>query len=251
MQVTGSKSTYSNLSIRVIADGFSFLVTEGHSGDILLCQDYTSSDPSQLYAMLSERLRSEVLSAFRFSRVRVITNSDATCIPQQEFAAEHLSDIYSTVFPPMDEERYEVCYTHLPQLDIVVAFSVERMLRETVQAAFPDATFTNAFAVVLGRIATYCKRQHLPEDSLFAYVTPLQLFLYSIKGDKLQFANSFPLSQPKDSLFYLLSVWKVLGFNARSQHCYLAGEEGSVEYLSQALAAYLQHVDVLPVSLEG
>lgn len=251
MQVTGSKSTYSNLSIRVIADGFSFLVTEGHSGDILLCQDYTASDPSQLYAMLYEKFRSEELSAFRFSRVRVITNSDATCIPQQEFVTEQLNAVYSTVFPPFDEALYEVSYTHLPQLDIVVAFTIPSALRQTVQSAYPDATFTNAFAVVLGRIATYCKRQNLPDDSLFAYVTPLQLFLYSIKGDELQFANSFPLSQPKDSLFYLLSVWKVLGFNARSQHCYLAGEEGSVEYLSQALAAYLQHVDVMPVSLEG
>lgn len=251
MQVTGSKSTYSNLSIRVTADGFSFLVTEGHSGDILHCQDYTSSEPSQLYTLLAERLSSDELKQYRISRVRVVTSSDATCIPQQEFVAGQLNTVYSTVFPPIDEALYEVSYTHLPQLDIVVAFTIPCALRQTVQSAYPDATFTNAFAVVLGRIATCCKRQNLPDDSLFGYVTPLQLFLYSIKGDELQFANSFPLSQPKDSLFYLLSVWKVLGFNARHQHCYLAGEEGSVEFLSQALAAYLQHVEVLPVSLEG
>lgn len=251
MPVTGSKHTYYNLSIRVKADGFSFLVTEGLSGDNLLCEEFTISAEQTLESLLTEKIRMHALQQYGFSRVRVITQSDATCLPRQEFVAEELADVYSLVFPTFDREAYEVCYTHLPQLDIVEVFLVSKSLMETVRAVYPDATFTNSSALILGRVATYCKRQQLPDNVLFAYTTPIQLYLFSISENKLKFANSFPLDQPQDSLYYLLSVWKVLGLNARKNQCYVAGENGSVDYLTEALTPYLQHVETLPISIES
>lgn len=251
MQVTGSKHTYYNLSIRIKADGFSFFVTEGISGDNLLCNDFTVAEGESLADLLSEKLLSDDIRRFGFSRVRVISYTDATCIPQQEFMAEDLTQLYHVVFPSFDEQQYDVVYTHLPQLDIVEAFLVRKDIQKAVMAIYPDATFTNASTVVLGRIATFYKRQQLPDNALFAYATPLQLFLYSIREDKLQFSNSFPLDQPQDSLYYLLSVWKMLQLNVRKHHCYVAGEEGSVEFLAEALKPYLQYVDVMTVSVES
>ncbi len=251
MPVTGNKSTYYNLSIRVKADGFSFIVTEGISGDNLLCQDFNVADDKPVEELLAEKLRIPELSTYKFTRVRVITTTDATCIPQQEFVSEHLDRLYNVVFPPIDDTLQEVGYTHLPQLDIVMAFAVSKAVRRAITEVYPDATFTNASAVVLGRIATFCKRQQLPDGALFAYTTPWQLFLYSVGNDKLLFANSFPLDQPKDSLFYLLSVWKTLNLNARKHQCYVAGESGSVEYLSEEAKKYLQNINVMSLSMES
>lgn len=251
MPVTGSKHTTYSLSIRLKADGFSFLVTEGFSGDKLLCRDCSLSEGQTLAEALTESLSSDELSNCPVTRVRVITNTDAMCIPQQEFNSDELRSLYSIVFPAIDEQSQEVCYTHLAQLDIVEAFTVPRDIMDCVRKIYPEATFTNASAVVLGRIATYCKRMQLPENSLFAYVTPLRLFLFSLNPGKLQFANSFPLDQPQDSLFFLLSVWKVLGLNARKNHCFIAGEDGSVEFLNDKLQPYLQNIDVMSVSLEN
>ena len=250
MQVTGNKPTYHNLSIRVKADGFSFLVTEGHSGDILLCEEFTPASAQPLHELLAEKLRLPVLEQYDFARVRVITFSDATCIPRKEFVAEELAQTYSVVFPQIDESLLEVCYTHLPQLDIVQAFTISRAVRQVVTEVYPDASFTNASAVVLGRIATYCKRQQVPDNALFAYTTPRQLFLFSICGDELRFANSFPLDQPKDSLYFLLSVWKTLDFNARRQQCYIAGEKDSVDFLASEARNYLQHVHTMSLTIE-
>lgn len=251
MPVTGNKSTYYNLSIRVKADGFSFIVTEGISGDNLLCLDYKVAEDKTMEEVLAEKLRIPELSTYKFTRVRVITSSDATCIPQQEFVSEQLESLYGIVFPKIDDMLLEVNYTHLPQLDIVMAFTISRAVRKAITEVYPDATFTNASAVVLGRIATFCKRQQLPDGALFAYTTPWQLFLYSVGNDKLLFANSFPLDQPKDSLYYLLSVWKTLNLNARRHQCYVAGESGSVEYLSEEAKKYLQNVNVMSLSMES
>lgn len=193
----------------------------------------------------------EELKRYPIARVRVITYTDATCVPQQEFQSSELSELYAIVFPKVDEAKYEMCYTHLAQLDIVEVFTVAKDVLSTVREVYPEATFTNAFAVVLGRIATYCKRQELPENSLFAYTTPLQMFLFSLNQGKLQFANTFPLDQPQDSLFFLLSVWKTLGLDARKNHCFVTGEEDSVGFLSDALKPYLQNVEVLSVSIES
>lgn len=250
MPVTGSKSISYNLSIRVKADGFSFLVTEGHSGDNLLCEDFYPSQGQELHQLLAEKLRMPVLGQYSFSRVRVITYTNATSIPQQEFVLQDLSALYSTVFPKIDEEQDEVCYTHLPQLDIVQAFTLSRAVRSVVEELYPDATFTNASAMVLGRLATFCKRQQLPDNALFVYTTPRQLFLFSISADKLKFANTFPLDHPKDSLFYVLSVWKTLELRPRVHHCYIAGESDSVAYLTEEARKYLQYVEVLSLSFE-
>lgn len=250
MPVAGSKTISYNLSIRVKADGFSFLVTEGHSGDNLLCEEFTPSLGQELHQLLAEKLRMPVLGQYNFSRVRVITYTNATSIPGQEFVAQDLDTLYFTVFPKIDERLSEICYTHLPQLDIVQAFALPRAVRQVVDEVYPDATYTNASAMVLGRIATFYKREELPDNALFAYTTPRLLFLFSIAQDKLLFANTFPLDQPKDSLYFLLSVWKALELNPRRNHCYLAGESDSVAFLDSEVGKYLQNVHLLSLSIE-
>lgn len=250
MPVTGSKSISNNLSIRVKADGFSFLVTEGHSGDILHTQEFSLSSQQVLHEELALQLNAILGGEWKFTRVRVIIYGDSTYIPQQEFVADRLEQLYSVVFPAIDGSSQEVCFTHLPQLDIVVAFAMPMAVRKVVEAVCPEATFTSASAVILGRVATICKRQQLPDNALFAYVTPLQLFLFSVSQDKLKFANNFELDQPKDSLFYLLSVWKSLERDARRHYCYVAGETESMNYLAEALVPYLQNVEKLSISIE-
>jgi len=250
MPVTGNKHIYYNLSIRVKADGFSFLVTEGTSGDKLLCREFVPAEGQALHKLLAEKLRMPELSDYGFSRVRIITDTETTSIPQQEFVAEDLKQLFSEVFPAFDEGQYELGYTHLPQLDIIEAYQVPKEVRRVVQEVYPDASVTNISAVILGRIATYCKRQQLPDSSLFAYTTPVRIFLFSISNDRLTYANSFLLDQPSNSLFYFLSVWKALNLNARKNHCYLAGEEGSVQYLSESLQPYLLHIQQFDLSIE-
>lgn len=250
MPVAGSKTISYNLSIRVKADGFSFLVTEGHSGDNLLCEEFTPGSGQELHQLLAEKLRMPVLGQYTFSRVRVITYTSATSVPGQEFVVQDLEALYSVVFPKIDESQLEVCYTHLPQLDIVQVFTLPRDVRRVVEEVYPDATYTNASAMVLGRIATLYKREQLPDNALFAYTTPRQLFLFSVAQDKILFANTFPLDQPKDSLFYLLSVWKALELKPRRNNCYLAGESDSVDFLATEARKYLQNVHLLSLSIE-
>lgn len=251
MLATGNKKAYYNLSIRVKADGFSFLVTEGNSGDILVCRDFPLDGGRPLHTLVAEKLALPEITSYHYARVRVVVMSDMTCIPQHEFVADNLTDLYNIVFPALDEQEYDVHYTHLPQLDIVMAFALSRSLREAVTHVYPDATFTTASAVVLGRIATCCMRQQLPDNALFAYTTPTSLYLYSVSQERLLFANSFNLDQPRDSLFYLLSVWKTMELNPRKHSCYVAGEEESVRYLKEALVPYLQNIEVLSISIEN
>lgn len=251
MLVTGNNTTYYNLSIRVKAGGFSFCVTEGNSGDTLLCEQTTVQEPLQLSQVLSEKLQDEKLKEYKFSRVRVIIDSDATCIPQKQFNHKDLQDLYNLVFPTIDSEKEEVCYTHLPQLDIVEAYTLPIDIRQAVTAIYPEASFTNSHAVVLGRIATFCKRQQLQDGGLFTYVSTNRILLFSIYQDKLQFANSFPLSQQSDAIFFLLSVWKELNLNARKDQCYVAGEETEVTQLTEQAKKYLQNVQTIELNIEG
>lgn len=249
MPETGNKHIYYNLSIRVKADGFSFLVTEGSSGDNLHCSEHVVSEGQQVHELLAEKLNMPEIKQYGFSRVRIMTQTGATCIPMPEFCVEDLANLYDIVFPAHDKEHLEIGYTHLPQLDVVEVYLIPKDVRQVVMKVYPDATVTNANAVILGHFFTYSKRNQLPDNSLFIYTTPLLLYLFSIKDGKLSFANTYSLEQPQDSLFYVLSVWKLLKF-PRKNHCYVAGEDDSVAFLTDALLPYLPHVESLPISIE-
>lgn len=251
MQVTGNNNTNYSLSIRVTADGFSFSVTEANSGDPLYAMHCGAAQLAgrTLAEALAEALKEDELHAYAYARVRVIMESNTTCIPRQEFNADALPALYSLVFPTSADARgEEVAYTHLPQLDLVLLYTIPAQVRETILATFPEASFTTSFAVVLGRIATYFKRRQLQDSNLFAYVTQRQLFLYSIAGDRLLFANSFLLQDDvRDALYYLLSVWKQLSLDALSHCCYIAGEKEYAAPFAEEVRKYLKIVQ--PVTL--
>ncbi len=250
MLVTGNKPTYYSLSIRVKADGFSFIVTEDTSGDNLLCEDFKPAEGQTLPALLEEKLQDPAYTLYPYGRVRATIYSDSTFIPQSEFDASQLPELYGIIFPKLDASTTSIAYNHLAQLDIVTAFPLRHDIRQAITRVYPDASFTCASSVVLGRIATFCKRQQLPDNAVFAYVTPTQLFLFSLCGEQLKFANTFPLDQPRDSVFYLLSVWKMLELNARHHHCYIAGENDSVDYLTEEARKFIQNVQTLTLSIE-
>lgn len=243
MPVTGNNHINYNLSIRITADGFSFFVTEVVSGDLMHREDFPKREEETLASTLSRMLLRPSIQRNVYNKVRVVIDSDSTCIPLDEFRREGLKDYYKLVFDNVDLEANNVCYTLLPQIDVVEAFSVPKDVCETVSAVYPDVVYTNSYATVMGRTAQFCKSRNLSSCPLFAYVQRAQLFLFSIFQDKLVFANSFTIEHEQNALYFLLSVWKELELDVHENPCFISGDPEPSKQLAEQARSYLLNVE--------
>lgn len=243
MPVTGSNHINYNLSIRITADGFSFFVTEALSGDLMHREDFPIRTEEPLSTMLAKALIRPSIQRTTYSKVRVVIDSDSTCIPLDEFRREDLPSHYKLVFDNVDIEKQNICYTLLPQIEVVEAFSVPKEVCNTISEIYPEATYTNSYATVMGRTAQFCKHRNPSMRPLFAYVQRNQLFIYSIFQEKLLYANNFVIEHDQNALYYLLSVWKELELDECSNTCFIGGDPEPAKQLAEEARQYLLHVD--------
>lgn len=245
MPVTGNNQLQYNLSIRITADGFSFFVTEAFSGDLMHREDFAKREDETMSRTLSKMMVRPSITRHTYNNVRVVIDSDSTCIPIDEFSRENLQQYYKLIFDNVDIEANKVCYTVIPQIEVVEAFTVPKDICDTVLEFYPEATFTNSYAMVLTRTTQFCNNRAPSTRPLFAYVQNRQLFLFSIFQDKLLFANSFMVDQEQNALFYLLSVWKELGLDVYNNICFIGGDPEPTKKLTEEAKAYLQHVEMM------
>lgn len=245
MPVTGNNHIHYNLSIRITADGFSFFVTEALSGDLMHREDYSAKDNATLCLLLKQACVRPSITRHTYDVVRVVIDSDSTCLPLEEFHEEYLASLYQQVFIKADLFYNKVCYTLLPELGVVEAFTIPKELHDTLREYFPEAQFSNSYAIVLQRVSQYCQQHELSERPLFAYVQASQLFLFSIHRGQLLFANSFTVEKEQNALFFLLSVWKEMGLDVHQNPCFISGDPLPAQHLVEEAKNYLQHVQEL------
>lgn len=245
MPVTGNNTSIYNLSIRITADGFSFFVTEAFSGDLMHREDFQMQEGETLSQTLAKMLIRPTIQRQSYNKVRVVIDSDSTCIPLDEFRREDLQSYYKLVFDNVDIEANNICYTVLPQIEVVETFAMPKDICAAIAEIYPDAIYVNSYAMVMERTIKFCKFRNPASCPLFVYIQNRQMFIYSIFQDRLLFANSFNLEHEQNALYFLLSVWKELAYDVYENICFIGGETGPSRQLAEEAKAYLQHVELM------
>ena len=245
MPATGNNQILHNLSIRITADGFSFLVTEALSGDIAYREDFKAPNTEQQLQLLTQHIASPALAHYIYNNVRVIVDSPTTCVPASEADHEDLPLLYQRVFSTTHTGQEHVCSTPIEALDTVLLYSIPNAIYYTLLQYYPEATLCSGYALVLQRMAAYCRQNPSPAQPLLAELTDKQLYVFSIHHDKLLFANSFQADNEHDALFFLLSVWKELQLDAHQNTCFIAGNTAEAKHLRDEVRNYILHVESL------
>lgn len=244
MQVTGNNQTHYNLSIRITADGFSFYVTETYSGDLLQHEDFEVRDDEQLAQTLTKAITRPSISCQEYNNVRVVIDSDSTCIPIDEFRNKDLEKYYKMVFSQANLERNKVCYTLFQQFDIVEAFTIPHNVYSVIREHFPGVIFTSSHTMVLQRVISHYQRRKTDAQTLFAYVQSGIMFVFSLQANKLLFANQFTINdKEQNALFFLLAVWKELKLDEQKDYCYIGGAPLSAQRLTEGVRKYLANIE--------
>lgn len=246
MPVTGNKSLLSySLSIRICADGFSFLVYSFGSGQLLLQDNVHCAEGETMEQALDRGLQLPRIAGHHYERVVLYSTSPGTRVPLDEFRREDMLAIYRLTFTGISPKTEDMCFQVIPSLDVVEIFTLQPAVIDTLRSHFPSALVQGLYGTIISRVAEMQQGSVL-SVSTHAVVLDGGLMIVVLRKGRLSFANVFRATTNADKLYFLLYVWRTLSLDAWHDSCTLYGAE---EEFYNDVRQYLANVNTRELKL--
>lgn len=240
MQVTGSKSLIQNrLSIRIGADGFSFITTDATGRQLFAREDYPLAEGDNLLSALENVLSRPSISRPEYGEVLVLSDCESTRVPMDEFRSNEARALFRLTFGAIDVGSRTVRHDVLPALEVVELYTVDAAVEQLVARYYPQAQWRGYYGqMMLQAVQSVAAK----ERKLFLVEERSSLFIFQLQGKKLLFANTFKADKISNKLFFLLSVWKLLELDQYADSCTMLNAS---EEFSKEVSLYIKNVCAL------
>ncbi len=239
-----NKSELYTLSIRLGADGFSFSVFDPSSAEspATACQTRAWDDTLPLTANLRNMLQHAEWAGRTFRRVNIVVSGRRyTFVPQEYFMPEAAETMFYCNHPKQDNET--VLYDTRRTQGIVVLFGMDRHAHSFLQEQFPDAHFYHQASPLLECFSTH---SHLGNRAkMYVHLRKDATDAFAFSQGQLLTANSYACREMIDRLYYLLYLWKSLGFDQQSDELHLCGLLDAKEPLVGELRKFVRNVYIM------
>lgn len=226
------------LIIRVSSGNLSFSTTDGSQ---VIFERYPVKSSISMAANMREALRTAPLLQEQYERVLVMVDSPVLMVPADLYQEEEQTALYRYTFSR--HEGLSVTSHVLPQLNVVVLFSIQRDLLQVLSDHYPQLRLQPATSSVWCHL--HQKSFTGPRQKLYGYFHDHQLEILSFTQNRFKFYNAYPIGNtPHDALYYLLSVWKQLSMNPREDELHLCGDLPEREQLTEEARQYVKRVFV-------
>lgn len=244
MPVTGNNPSLYELSIRIFADGFSFLVTQACSGDLMHREDIRGLEGDKAAKALHETLGSQQIKRYIYNKVRAIAESPSTTVPSTVLATDDAETLYKSVYPQADLLTNDLLSEQRSELEVTELFTLSKTLNKILHDVYPDIHITCQQSILFDQIVQLNKRMPSTEKvSFFAHIQNDRLYVTALRDGKLTFANTFPADNIMNALFFMLSVWKELQLDPKENTCYISGSKQLASQLSEKASQYIMYVE--------
>lgn len=183
------------------------------------------------------------LMRYEYKNVRAIAFTPSTTAPLAEVQEDGYEETYATVYPQVNLDADKVLSVRHESLGVVELFTLPKALHEVLLESFPELHLTCIQACLMGHAEDMISTHPTETPSLYVHIQQGCLHMLSIHDGQLLFANTFPADNLQNALFFLLSVWKELGYDATQQHCIVSGNRYLSAQLSEKVSQYLLHVE--------
>ncbi len=247
MPATGNKPYHPlSLSIRLHADGFSFFVCDLQNSSLIRGEHFRRADNLPVADQLLQELSRPDYFNRQIDQCFVLLCGPSTHIPLEEFRRDEAAALYAYTFAEQDMNQLRVSYNILPQLECVELYAVSRDVEEAILQFYPTARFFAARAILMERLLLVESDAAHAASGLYAISEADAFTLYAFQERRLRFANTFPVANTADALYFILNVWQQLGLDALQHHLiFLTDSSERDQELQRSLAEYLLHIDTL------
>lgn len=237
-----SKSEQYTLSIRLSTDGFSFSIYNPILDHSINYLHYPVNADLPIAVNVKEMLSESDVFHHTYKKVNVLlVNKRFTLIPFELFEDEEGESFFYYNHPKQENEV--ILYNILRKGNIAIAFGMDKSVYQQLDRQYPDARFYSQASPLIEHFAGKCRLGN--SKKMYAHLSPNSLDLFCYDRGRLLLANSFSCQQNEDRIYYLLYIWKQLGYNQERDELHLVGIIDDKEALIQKLKTFLKQVFII------
>lgn len=237
-----SKSEQYTLSIRLSADGFSFSVFNPLGNDAPSIVDRQVDESLSLTANLKMAFREVEWLKLPYRKVNVLMSSRRfTLMPLEYFEDEQAETVFYHNHPKINNE--EVRYNILRKNNVVVLFGIDKSTQLFVCEQHPNTKFYSQASALIEHFSIKSRMGN--SRKMYAHIKPKAIDIYCYDRNSLLLANSFECRHTADRIYFMLYVWKQLGFDQERDELHLTGNLLHKEALLGELRKLINQVFVM------
>ena len=225
------------LTIRISSWSMLFSTTNGREVDF---ERYPLKSGISLAANMREALQQSPMLQEEYQRAYVMVDSPVLTVPVDLFSEKDSEALYRHTFTLKGQQT--VVHSVLPELNAVAVFPIQKDLLQVITEHFGQVTVTPVAATVWRHI--HQKSFTGPRAKLYGYFHDRRMEVFCFTQNRFKFSNSFPVSNPNDAVYYLLSVWKQLGMVPEEDELHIAGTLPEKEVLTELVRQFIKRVYV-------
>ncbi len=243
MQATGNKQHQAySLSIRLHADGFSFYTYNPSLNEPVAIENHLFKDSEFPVETLKKALsNSETIQRNDYVIVYGLVTTPSIQIPLEHFRKEEANTLYRLTYA--QEKTGKTYYNILPHLEVAQVFTIDNEIEQVLCKQFPNIRFYHSNTMILERISMMESQKG---QRLYVHFREHEMMVFAYKEQRLIYCNTFPLDVAENAVYFILSVWKSLEYDAETAECLLLGENPLKKDTTQILSKYLRTVKNTP-----
>lgn len=223
------------LIIRISRHSLSFSTSE--EGQVVY-EPYALKSSISIAANMREALRTHPLLQDDYERTTVLADAPVMLTPTTLFSESSQAALYRYTFA---QQEPQLVMNHvLTDLNAVAVFAIQKDLHLVISERFGNVR-TMPVAVPVWR-HLYQKSFTGQAQKLYGYFHDQRLEVFAFGQNRFKFHNAFAAPQANDALYYLLSVWKQLGLEAREDELHLSGDLPERETLIDEARRFVKRV---------
>lgn len=130
----------------------------------------------------------------------------------------------------------------IPELRVKAVFSVDSDLLLVANDNCSHVTVDNVLAPVwIDRYSAEYQKDGYRR--LFAYFHDRKVSVFSFEQHRIHFANTFDAAHAHDALYYIMFVWKQLGYSQEDDILFLLGTMPHADWLTARLKTYIRKIE--------
>lgn len=239
MSIDFTKSEQYTLSIRLSTDGIEFSIYNPLYDNSLSVIEKEVDPSLSLTANIKKTFRECDFLEHRYKKVNILmANKRFTTVPLECFEDEQAPLLF--YHNHLDKDYEVVLYNVQKQSNTVVIYAMDKSVHAFLSEQFPTVSFYAQSSVLIDYFCTKSKLGN--SKKMFVLVQRKSINLYAFEKGHLLLANTFDCQQPEDKLYYILYVWKQLGFNQERDELHLSGMINDEKKLSTELRRYIEQL---------
>ncbi|EFL45010.1 hypothetical protein HMPREF0653_01777 [Prevotella disiens JCM 6334 = ATCC 29426] len=208
------------LAIRVGKSSMSFSVGDPQINENIVFEPYELNNGMAIAANLREAFKKSELLQSGYKRSLVIVDSPVMLVPLDEYHEQEVETLYKHTYKWQRNE--EIVTNVVAELNAVAVFTINKDLQLVAEDHFVDVRIQPLMQSVWSHL--YHRAFTGSRRKLFVYFHDKRMEIMRFQLNRFDFSNAYEAVNTKDTLYYILNVWKQMGMEHGDNELYVTGD---------------------------